>query len=52
MPECLECERLRKKYSALMKKYLKAANRWLYLKRFIIEQEKGVGDGNKEFKKD
>jgi hypothetical protein len=42
MPECLECQRLRRQLNELETKYIIQANRWLMLKRFIAEQEMGT----------
>lgn len=43
--DCLECQRLRKKYDELETRYIIQVNRWLMLKRFILEQEEIVKEG-------
>ena len=49
MAECLECQRLRKKYDELETQYVLQVNRWLMLKRFILEQEsKETGNEHQE----
>ncbi len=39
MAECLECQRLKKENEALGLVLIKYANRWLLLKRLIIEED-------------
>jgi hypothetical protein len=44
MPECLECQRLRRQLNELETKYIIQVNMWLMLKRFILDQEKDNAD--------
>jgi hypothetical protein len=46
MADCLECQRLRKKYDELEALYTIQANMWLMLKRFILEQEEKNNENN------
>ena len=37
--DCLECQRLKTRLDAAEREVLRFANRWLLLKRFVLDQE-------------
>jgi hypothetical protein len=45
MADCLECQRLRRKLDEMETRYILQVNRWLMLKRWIIEQEELAKEG-------
>ena len=47
MTTCLECQRLRQKIKDLEWKCLTQAQRWIDLKRFILDQEEKARNENK-----